>query len=56
MRSFQRTGPLEVAVADETSAKAWELLVEVRRLGLRTPTEAAAVVRATRDGLASPYS
>ncbi|MGH7101772.1 MAG: FitA-like ribbon-helix-helix domain-containing protein [Acetobacteraceae bacterium] len=27
-----------------------EILTEVRRLGLRTPSEAAAIIRADRDG------
>lgn len=40
---------IEAAVADEARASASDVLAEVRRLGLRTPREAAAVIRADRD-------
>jgi plasmid stability protein len=40
---------IEAAVADEARASPLDVLAEVRRLGLRTPSEAAAVIRADRD-------
>ena len=40
---------IEAAVQDRRATPA-EILAEVRRLGLRTPSEAAALVRADRDG------
>ena len=41
---------IEAAVADETATSPLELLSEVRRLGISTPGEAEALVRAGRDG------
>jgi plasmid stability protein len=41
---------IEAAVEEERSATPSEVLAEVRRLGVRTPSEAAALVRADRDG------
>jgi antitoxin FitA len=42
---------VEAAVRDEQPRlSAAELLREVRRLGLATPSEAAAMIRADRDG------
>lgn len=41
---------IEAAVQDERSSTPANILAEVRRLGLRTPSEAAALVRADRDG------
>jgi plasmid stability protein len=40
---------IEEAVRSEQELSAAELLAEVRRLGLRTPSESAAIVRAHRD-------
>ena len=40
----------EAAVRDDRSATPAEILAEVRQLKLRTPSEAAAIVRADRDG------
>jgi hypothetical protein len=41
---------IEAAVHEEGSpATALEILAEVRRLGLRTPSEATGIVRAERD-------
>jgi len=40
---------IEAAVREEHPATPVEILAEVRRLGLRTPTEAADIVRADRD-------
>jgi plasmid stability protein len=40
---------IEEAVQSERELSPAELLSEVRRLGLRTPTESAAIVRADRD-------
>lgn len=41
---------IEAAVQDEHPATPADILAEVRRLGLRTPSEAATLVRADRDG------
>lgn len=41
---------VEAAVGGDRPATPAEILAEVRRLGVRTPSEAAAVVRADRDG------
>jgi plasmid stability protein len=41
---------IEAAVGEDRPATPAEIVAEVRRLGLRTPSEAAAVVRADRDG------
>ncbi|MBV8402068.1 MAG: Arc family DNA-binding protein [Acetobacteraceae bacterium] len=41
---------IEEAVSPETARTPSELLAEVRRLGLKTPSEATAMIRATRDG------
>jgi plasmid stability protein len=41
---------IEAAVQDDGPASAADILAEVRRLGVRTPAEAAALVRADRDG------
>jgi plasmid stability protein len=41
---------VEAAVREDRRATPAEILAEVRRLGLRTPSEAAAMVRADRDG------
>lgn len=41
---------IEAAVQDEHPAAPAEILAEVRRLGLHTPSEATALVRADRDG------
>jgi hypothetical protein len=40
--------------ADDSSAMPADILAEVRRLGLRTPSEAAALIRAHRDGGHAP--
>jgi plasmid stability protein len=40
---------IEAAVQDDRSATPAEILAEVRRLGLRTPSEATGIVRADRD-------
>lgn len=40
---------IEEAVKEERGLSPRELLAEVRRLELRTPTEAAAIIRADRD-------
>ncbi len=40
---------IEAAVQDEHRATPSEILAEVRRLGLNTPTEAADLIRADRD-------
>jgi antitoxin FitA len=39
---------IEAAVRDERPARPREILDEVRRLGLETPREAAAIIRADR--------
>jgi antitoxin FitA len=41
---------IEAAVQDDGPASAADILAEVRRLGVRTPAEAAALIRADRDG------
>jgi plasmid stability protein len=41
---------VEAAARDEVEASAASALAEARRLGLKTPDEAAAIVRANRDG------
>jgi plasmid stability protein len=40
---------IETAVREDHPAPAAELLAEIRRLGLSTPSEAAALIRADRD-------
>jgi antitoxin FitA len=40
---------IEAAVREERSASPSDILAEVRRLGLQTPSESAAIVRADRD-------
>jgi hypothetical protein len=40
---------IEAAVQEDHRATPGEILAEVRQLGLRTPSEAAALVRADRD-------
>ena len=49
-RSLQREllAIIEAAVREEQPATPREILDEVRRLGLKTPSEAAAIVRADR--------
>jgi plasmid stability protein len=41
---------IEAAAQEEQPAMPADVLAEVRRLGLRTPSEAAALIRADRDG------
>jgi plasmid stability protein len=41
---------IEAAVQENRPATAADILADVRRLGLRTPSEAATLVRADRDG------
>jgi plasmid stability protein len=41
---------IEAAVQEDRPATPGDIVAEVRRLGLRTPREAAAMVRADRDG------
>jgi antitoxin FitA len=41
---------IETAALEDQQATAMEVLDEVRRLGLRTPREASALIRADRDG------
>jgi plasmid stability protein len=41
---------IEAAVREDRPAIPAEILADVRRLGLKTPSEAAALVRADRDG------
>ena len=41
---------IEAAAREDQAATPAEVLAEVRRLGLRTPGEAAALIRADRDG------
>ena len=45
---------IEAAVADQGRAGPSDVLAEVRRLGLRTPNEAAAVIRTDRDAHSGP--
>jgi plasmid stability protein len=40
---------IEAAVQETRPASPAELLAEIRRLGLRTPSEAATIIRADRD-------
>ncbi|HEY6432476.1 MAG TPA: Arc family DNA-binding protein [Acetobacteraceae bacterium] len=40
---------IEAAVQEDHHATAAEIFAEVRRLGLHTPSEAAALIRADRD-------
>jgi plasmid stability protein len=40
---------IEAAAQEDQPATPGEVLAEVRRLGLRTPSEAAALIRADRD-------
>lgn len=40
---------IEAAVQSDRPMTATDVLAEVRRLGLRTPTEAASIIRAERD-------
>ncbi len=41
---------IEAAVREDRPATPAEILAEVRRLGLQTPSEATTLVRADRDG------
>ncbi len=41
---------IEAAVEDSRTTTPAEILAEVRRLGVRTPSEAAALIRADRNG------
>jgi antitoxin FitA len=41
---------IEAAARDARFARPADILVRVRELGLRTPSEATAIVRADRDG------
>ncbi len=41
---------IEAAAQEEQPATPADVLAEVRRLGLRTPSESAALIRADRDG------
>ena len=41
---------IEAAAREEQPTTPADVLAEVRRLGLRTPSEAAALIRADRDG------
>jgi plasmid stability protein len=41
---------IEAAVQEDRPAGPADILAEVRNLGLQTPSEAAALVRADRDG------
>ncbi len=41
---------IETAALEDQHATATEVLAEVRRLGLQTPREASALIRADRDG------
>jgi plasmid stability protein len=41
---------IEAAVQEDGLATPAEILAEVRRLGLHTPSESAALIRADRDG------
>lgn len=40
---------IEAAVQETCPASPAEVLAEIRRLGLRTPSEAATIIRADRD-------
>jgi plasmid stability protein len=41
---------IEAAIRDEHRAGPADILAEIRRLGLQTPSEATAILRADRDG------
>jgi plasmid stability protein len=41
---------IEAAVEEDRPSRPADIVAEVRRMGLHTPKEAAAVVRAARDG------
>jgi antitoxin FitA len=41
---------IEAAMQEERPATPADILAEVRQLGVRTPSESAALVRADRDG------
>ena len=41
---------IEAAVREDQPTAVADVLAEVRRLGLQTPSEAAALIRADRDG------
>ncbi|MBV9776723.1 MAG: Arc family DNA-binding protein [Acetobacteraceae bacterium] len=41
---------VEAAVQEDRPAAPAEILAEIRRLGLHTPSESAALIRADRDG------
>jgi antitoxin FitA len=41
---------IEAAAEEECRATPADVLAEIRRLGLHTPSEAAALIRADRDG------
>jgi plasmid stability protein len=41
---------IEAAVEEDRPTTPADILAEVRRLGVRTPSEAAALIRADRDG------
>lgn len=41
---------IETAALEDQQATAIDVLAEVRRLGLRTPREASALIRADRNG------
>lgn len=41
---------IETAAREDQSATPTEVLADIRRLGVRTPREAAALIRADRDG------
>jgi plasmid stability protein len=41
---------VEAAVQEDRPATPADVLAEIRRLGLRTPSEAAVLIRADRDG------
>ena len=41
---------IEAAVREDQPTAVADVLAEVRRLGLRTPSEAAGLIRADRDG------
>jgi hypothetical protein len=40
---------IEAAVREDRPASPAEILAEVRRIGLHTPSEAAGIIRADRD-------
>ena len=47
---------IEAAAQEDGPATVAEILAEVRRLGLQTPSEATAIVRADRDGRYSAFA